>query len=255
MRLQSEIKVIVKDKVIGGPDYLVCLPLVAEDKPGLLGQAKALRKLDPDLVEVRFDGYGKAENIDENLEALKELRAVIPTIPLVFTCRIDREGGYQCLSRDVRLNLLKGAVQTAAVDIVDIEMSNGAAFIDEVMQASDRHGVKLVLSYHNFNETPDGAFILDKLLEAQKMGAHIAKIAVMPKDHRDPLILLEAALTARTGRLKIPMIAVSMGAMGGITRLAGGLFGSDISFAAGTHASAAGQIPIGDFRQAMKVIY
>ena len=255
MRLQSELKVIVKDKVIGGPDYLVCLPLVAEDTQDLLDQATDIRKLDPDLVEWRIDGFKNAKDISESLQALKELCIAIPTIPLIFTCRMDDEGGFQRIDRDVRLKLIKSAVQTGTVDIVDVEMSNGADFIDEVKEIADNHETKLILSYHNFSETPDKAFILDKLLQAQKMGAHIAKVAVMSKDHRDALTLLDAALEARTERLGIPAIAVSMGVVSGITRLVGGLFGSDMTFAFGKHASASGQIPIVDFRRAMKVIY
>jgi len=40
-----------------------------------------------------------------------------------------------------------------------------------------------------------------------------------------------------------------------VTRVAGGLFGSDLTFAIGQEASAPGQIPIADLRQAMSVLY
>ena len=42
---------------------------------------------------------------------------------------------------------------------------------------------------------------------------------------------------------------MSMGALGSITRVAGFLYGSDMSFAVGKEASAPGQIPIADARQ------
>ena len=87
------------------------------------------------------------------------------------------------------------------------------------------------------------------------MGADIAKVAVMPKNYKDVLILLNATLKARTEHLEIPIITMSMGPEGGVTRLAGGLFGSDLTFAIGKEASAPGQIPIGDLRQAMSVLY
>jgi 3-dehydroquinate dehydratase-1 len=48
---------------------------------------------------------------------------------------------------------------------------------------------------------------------------------------------------------------MSMGPEGGLTRVAGGLFGSDLTFAIGKEASAPGQIPIGELRQAMTVLY
>jgi 3-dehydroquinate dehydratase I len=50
-------------------------------------------------------------------------------------------------------------------------------------------------------------------------------------------------------------VTMAMGALGGISRIAGGLFGSDITFAMGEDASAPGQIPIDRLRQAMEVVY
>ena len=87
------------------------------------------------------------------------------------------------------------------------------------------------------------------------MGAHIAKAAVMPNSQRDVLVLLNATLKARTEALQIPIITMSMGKLGIVTRIAGGLFGSDITFAAGKEASSPGQIPIGKLRAAMATLY
>ena len=77
----------------------------------------------------------------------------------------------------------------------------------------------------------------------------------MPKNYADVLTLLGATLKARTEVLEIPVVTMSMGAEGVITRLAGGLFGSDITFAIGKAPSAPGQIPIGELRRAMAVLY
>ena len=68
-------------------------------------------------------------------------------------------------------------------------------------------------------------------------------------------MLLSATLKARTEALEIPIVTMSMGAEGVVTRLAGGLFGNDITFAIGKNASAPGQIPIGELRRAMAVLY
>jgi 3-dehydroquinate dehydratase-1 len=47
---------------------------------------------------------------------------------------------------------------------------------------------------------------------------------------------------------------MSMGEEGGITRIAGGLFGSDLTFALGKASSAPGQIPIADLRRAWSAL-
>ncbi len=255
MRLQSEIKVTVKDKVIGGPDPLICLPLVARDKSDLLKQAMELKQLAPDLLEWRIDGYDAVEDHKSCLEALQELQATVGQIPLIFTCRIHAEGGFKEITQEARLELITASIASGGIDLVDIELCNEPSFIEAVKKAAREYGTKLILSYHNFTETPDESAIHDKLLQAQDVGADIAKLAVMPQSYGDVLTLLGATLRARTGAVKVPVVTMSMGPEGGVTRLAGGLFGSDITFAIGKESSAPGQIPIGDLRQAMAVLY
>jgi 3-dehydroquinate dehydratase-1 len=255
MRLQCETKVRVRDKVIGGPDPVICLPLVAKEKSELLRQAEELKQFDPDLVEWRIDGYENVEDVDDSLSALQALREKIGNIPLIFTCRIDVEGGLKQISAAIRLRLMQATIGSGLLDLVDVEMCNEAAFIENIKDTAKRNGTRLIFSYHNFDQTPDEASIIDKLVQAQEMGADIAKVAVMPRDYKDVLVLLSATLKARTEYLKIPIITMSMGPEGGVTRLAGGLFGSDLTFAIGQEASAPGQIPIGALRQAMAVLY
>ncbi|MCG6910116.1 MAG: type I 3-dehydroquinate dehydratase [Deltaproteobacteria bacterium] len=255
MRLQSEIKVTVKDKVIGGPKPLVCLPLVARETSELLEQTESLKRLAPDLLEWRIDGFAAVSNVSVCLAALKELQAAIGNIPLIFTCRIHAEGGLQALPQKVRLELVTAAIASGGLDIVDIELCNEPAFIESVKQTARENGSKLVLSYHNFTDTPEAGVIHDKLLQAQDAGADIAKVAVTPKNYADVLVLLSATYEARTGAVNVPIVTMSMGPEGGVTRVAGGLFGSDITFAVGKESSAPGQIPIEDLRKAMAVLY
>ena len=255
MRLESEKKVTVKGKVFGGPKPLICLPLVAKDQPALIQQAEALIPLDPDLLEWRIDAFDRVEEIDSCLEALKALKKAMGTIPLILTCRIDTEGGFKTIAQPVRLELITAAIATGQTEIVDVELCNEPDFIDEIKALCQECDTKLILSYHNFDATPVEADIHNKLVQAQNVGADIAKLAVMPKDYDEVLTLLRATLKARTGAVKVPIITMSMGSEGGVTRVAGGLFGSDLTFAIGEESSAPGQIPIGELRQAMAVLY
>lgn len=255
MRLESIRKIMIGDLQIGGPKVLICLPLVAKDLPALLRQAEELTSMNPDLLEWRIDGYADVDIISHSLEALKGLRRQIGTLPLIFTCRISAEGGFCEIDPTHRLKLIKAAVKTGLVEMVDVEMCNASAFIDEIKAACSAGGIRLILSYHNFEHTPDEAFIRDKLLKAQEMGADVAKVAVMPGDYGDVLTLLNATYKARTQGLQIPMITLAMAEQGGISRIAGGLFGSDVTFASGKAASAPGQIAIKRLRDAMQVVY
>ena len=255
MRPQSKKPVIVKNKIIGGDIPLICLPIVAKDKEDLLLQVKELALLDPDLLEWRIDGYNNAENIKNSLDALKALCIKISPIPLIFTCRIDSEGGIQKISRQSRLELLKAAIKTGLPDIVDIELCNDKDFIESIIETGRKYNVKVILSFHDFEKTPKEGFILEKLVQAQNWGADIAKVAVMPQNYEDVLFLMSATLSARNKKLDIPLVTMAMGTEGVVSRIAGGVFGSDITFAIGKSASAPGQIPIKELRQAMSVLY
>ena len=244
----------VRGRRIGGTAPVICLPLMAAQSPELLLQAQELVPFCPDLMEWRIDSYDHVENIAACVKTLEALRAIIGEIPLIFTCRIDTEGGVRKISGDHRLNLIQDAIKSALIDIVDIELANDSAFIRTAIDAAARHNVKVIGSFHDFEKTPEESDLLAKLVLAQDLGADIAKAAVMPKDYRDVLVLLSATLKARE-KLEIPIVTMAMAQTGAVTRIAGGLFGSDITFAAGKKASAPGQIPIAALRQAMELLY
>lgn len=234
---------------------MICLPLVAQDRQTLLKQTEDLVGLQPDLLEWRVDEYRNLQDLRDCIPLLQELRMSIGELPLIFTCRIDREGGFQNISQNRRLELITHAIQSGLVEIVDIELCNEKPFIESVKVSAEEHGVKLIFSHHNFDNTPSEEFICNTLKSAQMAGAHIAKIAVMPHNYGDVLTLLSGTRKARNGGVVIPMVTISMGIEGVLSRLAGGLFGSDITFAAGNKSSAPGQTPINELRAAMSLLY
>ncbi|MFV0439579.1 MAG: type I 3-dehydroquinate dehydratase [Desulfopila sp.] len=254
MRQQSKKTVQVRDVVIGGEKPLICLPLVARDIAGLLEEARDLIALQPDLLEWRVDAFGPLRK-DPCLEALLALRQAIGDTPLIFTCRVDSEGGMQSLSQSARLEIINGAIASGAADLIDLELSNEPEFLASARQTASTTTSKLIFSYHNFSATPDEQFLIDKLQEGQDKGADISKLAVMPKNYTDVLTVLNATNTARATVVNIPLVTMAMGAIGAVTRITGGLFGSDITFAIGRQSSAPGQIPIADLRAGMALLY
>ena len=255
MRQQSILQVVVRGAVIGGPRPLICLPLVGDTRARVVQEAKDLAALQPDLLEWRIDAYDQVENREDCLSLLQEVRECIGNIPLIFTCRIDQEGGIKKIAQEKRLDLYAAAMQSGNVDIVDVELCNGQEFVRALKERAEASNVKLILSHHNFKETPSEPFIYAKLVEAQTAGADIAKLAAMPKNYGDVLTLLSATNKARNEIIEGPIVTMSMGPEGAVSRLAGGLFGSDITFAIGLQASAPGQIPIKELAGAMDVLY
>lgn len=255
MRYRCKNPLTIRGKVLGGLVPLICLPLVAADQAALLEQANDILTFDPDVIEWRVDKFDAIrDNTHTVLAALEALRETIGDIPLIFTCRVIDEGGFQEISRKDRLGLYLSAIASGLIDLADIEISSGEAMIGEISAACRNAGSKLILSYHNFNETPEAGFILDRLSKAKELGGDVAKVAVMPKNYKDVLTLLGATYQARTELLDIPIITMSMGSEGAITRIAGGLFGSDLTFALGRAGSAPGQIPIDALRKAWEAL-
>ena len=84
---------------------------------------------------------------------------------------------------------------------------------------------------------------MSRLCQMQHLGADIAKYAVMPQNERDVLTLLDATLTMREEHKEPPVITMSMGRQGIISRVCGSAFGSAITFGTAGKASAPGQLP------------
>lgn len=258
MRPLPKKQISVRNVIIGGEKPLICLPLVGAKKKDLRGGATTLLSLSPDIVEWRVDGFEGVKDIDKCTKILSELRNIFKETPILFTCRSSLEGGArktQKLTQDHRLALFEEVIVSGLVDLVDIELSNEAFFLEHISNSAHTNNVKVVFSYHNFKETPSKDVLQEILLQAETKGADIAKIAVMPKNHQDVLVLFSATDFARTHLLTIPMITIAMGKEGRISRLAGGLWGSDITFAAWEEVSAPGQLPVTKMRLAMKLIY
>ena len=88
------------------------------------------------------------------------------------------------------------------------------------------------------------------LLETKELGANICKLAVMPKNKADVEKLIEVSRETKK-ELDVPIITMSMGELGAVTRVCTKETGSCITFASGNNASAPGQIKIDIIRKLM----
>ncbi len=243
----SQEKVIdIRGRRLGGATPLICTPLVGKTAERVLAEAASVVAKKPDVVEWRVDYFGAIGNAAAVLETGRALRAAIGDLPLIFTRRSMREGGEPITLDDEAVVRLYDAVGASGlVDFLDFEMGNDAVHVRRVCDAAHGHGARVILSYHNFGYTPGRDFLVQRFLEAERLGGDVAKVAVMPRDRMDVLALLAATAEA-DAKAKIPLISMSMGPLGALTRMVGGAFGSSLSFAVGEAASAPGQIPIAD---------
>lgn len=238
----------------GGALPAVCAPLVARTRQALLAEAASVAAKQPHLLEWRVDFFEGIADTNAVVELAGAIKQAAHGLPLLFTRRSSREGGEPIAVGEEQVIALCAAVcASGQVDLVDYEMSNDAAQVSQVRDAARAAGVQLVLSFHDFDATPARAVLQQRFALAQQLGADVAKIAVMPRGMDDVLTLLAATLDA-SRTLDIPIVSMAMGGAGAVTRLAGGLFGSALSFAVGQHASAPGQWPIEDLETALALL-
>lgn len=237
----------IRGIVYGGTKPLFCVPLVAEDTANLLAQAKVAHDLAPDLVEWRADSI-KEVSPSSYVDSLNKLRSVLKHEPIIFTLRVSAEGGAQDIAQETRRICIESVAATGLIDILDTELRNEKSFLDPVLDVGRKHGARVILSYHNFEDTPPNEELLGKIRMMNQLGADIAKIAVMPRAAGDVLRLLEVTLEARESFPRMPLVTMSMGRLGALTRIAGFLFGSDMAYAVGQETSAPGQIAIAEAR-------
>lgn len=110
------------------------------------------------------------------------------------------------------------------------------------------------MSNHEFSYSPAREEIVARLEDMIHMGADVAKIALMPTCPDDVLNLLGATSQVKLKHPDQALITVSMGQMGTISRLAGGVFGSDMTFASALEESAPGQISAQKMRDILEVL-
>jgi len=235
-----------RGRKLGGETPLLCTPLVGRTHDRVLAEAASVVRQKPDIIEWRVDFFDAIGDTDAVIDTARALRDTVGKRPVIFTRRALSGGGERIALSDEDVAELYGAVAaTRLVDFIDFEMTNDLALVRRVREYTQRHGIRLILSYHNLSYTPGHDYLVDRFLEAERLGADVAMVQVMPRNRADVLRLLSATAEA-DDKTRIPLISMSVGPLGSVTRMIGGLFGSWLSYAVGESASAPGQIPIGD---------
>ena len=233
---------------------LICTPLVGRTAEALQAELASILPKGPDVIEWRVDFFAAIHDAVRVVDVARAIRQAAGTTPIIFTRRAAHEGGEPiAVAEDIVIAVYEAVCASGAIDIIDYELSQAAENRAKLRSASRAHGVAMIMSYHNFKSTPGGAELVDKIVAAEREGADIAKVAVMPQTRGDVLVLLEATLAA-SERVEIPLITMSMGGLGAMTRLCGWIYGSALTFAVGKSSSAPGQIPVEDLRAAMKTL-
>jgi 3-dehydroquinate dehydratase-1 len=231
----------------------ICVPITGATQEAIYREAEMIRQSPAQLAEWRADYYEDGLLLEKVVETLERLQMILQDVPLLFTFRTIKEGGQQDITLTEYKTLYEVVTSKKLVDLVDIELQQIEHFGKSLTSEIKKTNVPIIISNHEFEETPADPILLYRLNMMEHFGASIGKLAVMPKNEQDVLRLMD--LTRRASAfVSIPLITMSMGEMGKISRLSGKLTGSVITFGALENASAPGQIPVNDLAQALNAL-
>lgn len=223
---------------------MICVPLANDNLQDMIKFAKKAIKLDADLIEFRLD-YLKEIDID-SINIFKPLTDF--SLPMILTLRKESEGGNRPLQEDIRLKILHKLIDLKP-SFIDLEFSIDQKRLKDLVNRCHVNGVKVILSYHNFNRTQTIEEI-EKLVESMsKIDFDILKIIMMAESIYDNNIAFNLLEKIKNDNIEI--VSFCMGRLGVISRILCPFFGSKFTFASLDISTAPGQISI----QEMKIIH
>lgn len=248
----------------------ICVPIVETTQEKILEAAGALCDSVADVVEWRADYYEDLQEPERLRETVERLGQALGEKALLFTIRTSQEGGEKQISFEEYAVILEAVAEFSEISYIDVEMFWGArGRLGNIWSEADhschapvrtlvaklRRQVTVIGSYHDFEKTPPSAEITQRLTVMHELGADIPKMAVMPQKREDVLQLMMATWTARQILDPVPVITMSMGSMGAVSRVAGEAFGSAVTFGCVGKASAPGQIEADQLKQILEVLH
>jgi len=234
----------VKGKKIGSGKPCVCVPVMGREKEAIVEEIIALTKSPVDIIEWRVDAFHEYLNFNEVREILRVVAPYLSEKIFLYTFRTKLQGGLGDVTSEQLDDIHDIAAESGVVDLLDLEFFAEEFPVIKILRLQEK-GIKIVASHHDFEETPKHD-VMKMLLERMCAGnADIVKIAVMPQNEEDVLRLLSVTNEFYKENPDTPIISMSMGKYGMISRLCGETFGSCVTFAANKESSAPGQMSMG----------
>lgn len=244
----------IKGIEVGSGKPVICVPIVGTTRGAILKEAKELVEHRTEMIEWRVDWFEGIADLTAVQSVLMELEPLMEQTILLFTYRSHKQGGEGVLSIDKLMELDRIAAKSGAVDLIDVEfysLADESSFMLELQQL----GVHVITSHHDFTKTPDEMQMREILEDMEKSSADIVKLAVMPQNRMDVIHLMKVTTEFHEHYTDRPIVTMSMGQLGIMSRLSGELTGSCISFGAHGVCSAPGQMEQGNLQGILNTIH
>jgi 3-dehydroquinate dehydratase type I len=189
-------------------------PKTIDEAVNLLEKAEAQHA---DFIEIRLDRLKKPERLEDI--------ACSSSTPLIATNKSTKNHGNFSGSEDDRQRILLDAARNdfEYVD-VDLYTSNMKELIDNLHEV----GTNPIVSFHDFNHTPDLPQLNIVLKQEIAVGAGVCKIVTTARQIEDNLTILD--FTSKASK-DVKLVCFAMGELGKPSRLLSPLFGAFFTFA------------------------
>ncbi|MGL5439321.1 MAG: type I 3-dehydroquinate dehydratase [Filifactoraceae bacterium] len=246
----------VRSVDIGEGTPKICVSITKAKREQIIEMAKIIEKESSiDIVEWRVDYYEDVLDYTCVVNLLKDIKKILGKKLLLFTFRTMLEGGKMKITTYNYEKLNLRILEENLIDLIDIELSLGDEVVKSLVEKSHANNITVIISNHDLEKTPRKKEIISRVLKMRDLGGDILKIAVMPLNNKDVLRLLMA--TEEISRLynDKPLITISMGKMGIISRLTGEIFGSAITFATINDENTLGHLRLGELEKILNIIH
>ncbi|WOE33088.1 type I 3-dehydroquinate dehydratase [Acinetobacter sp. SAAs470] len=244
----------VKNLKIGELPVKTIVPITARTASQAIAQAQQIAAHpDVDIAEFRIDLLDFAADNRQVIALGHQLNQILKDKPLIATIRTHNEGGQMKISDQDYEKTYQAYLQHPFMQLFDIEMFRDAKCVANLTQLAHQQNILVIMSNHDFNQTPAQQDIEQRLLQQDQMGADILKIAVMPKSKQDVMTLMNATQAVSQKSTK-PLLTMSMGQLGTLSRIATANIGGSLSFGMIGEASAPGQIDVQQLQQFLKTL-
>lgn len=231
----------IKGITIGKGRPVICVPVVTGTSQEVIDKICELTEKKVQMLEWRVDCFLEARNPEAVKNVLEKVKPFVSETIFLFTFRTRHQGGNMELEEKKILQLNEIAAKSGCVDLIDLEFFE-ATRPEKEIRRFQRMGVRIIASHHDFNATPDNRILHMLMEQMQQGGADIAKLAVMPNTVDDVIRLLKLTNDIKQKYPSLPVVTMSMGKLGVISRMSGEVFGSCITFGADGEVSAPGQM-------------
>lgn len=243
----------IKNTVLGEGMPKICVSLVADTLEQIKEQMKLLAKLPHDVIEIRLDYFQSLEK-DFLKKAFGIIRDMEQNTALLATFRTKAEGGEKQLKTAEYETLYVWLMEEKLTDAIDVELFMGEEVCKSLVAKAKEKDIRTIFSNHDFKKTPPKEEMKLRLRKMNELGADVVKIAVMPGSMLDVYDLLSVTTEIKE-ELQSPVITMSMGKEGMISRLIGESTGSCLTFGAGKKASAPGQMNADELKEVLEIIH